>query len=157
MLGEHTYYAEVWQDDGNYSRTDIITGVMDSQTMRIAAFAGGEWMALRLTNRSDSDQTFQWSRTAAQLHVRGAAFPVLEMSPFEDESGSYTCAFADPKEAKAFEQFKGKTVILKSRRENVVVGAVTQITKKEADFYTVFSFSLQRIQWEDFVRYDSTA
>ena len=50
------------------------------------------------------------------------------------------------------EALKGKRVIMKTRRGNVIRGALLQLQKQARLFYTVYSFSLQQLQWEDFIR-----
>lgn len=154
-LGQHEYYVEAWHYNGNYSRTNIVTGVMKSCETRIAlAEYGSEWMTLNLSENSDSVQGFSWSQASSLRHVRGDAFPVLEMGESEDLTASYDCAFKDLQEAKQLEAFKGKIVVIKSRGGNVQIGALTNLSKRMKDFYITYSFSVQRIHWEDFVRYD---
>jgi len=123
----------------------------------IALTSGGEWLDIGLSKNSSDVQQFTWLRTVALLHVRGSAYPVMETSPFEDLSGSYNCSFSDPEDAARFEALRGKTVIIKSIRGNVIIGAITTLTKEEAVFYTSFTFTVQKLQWEDFVRDDQTA
>lgn len=156
VLGQHTWYAEVWHDSGYYSRTNPVSGRMDTDRSMIALASGGEWIDIGLSDKSNGEQNFTWSRNSVSLHILGATYPIVEVSPFEDISGRYDIAFADKDAAKAFENLKGKRVILKSRRENVIVGVLTQLSKRETLFYTAFSFALQQIHWEDFVRYDTT-
>lgn len=150
-LGTHDYYAEIWGADGNYTRSNIVTGTMSTGSPMIAAASGGAWLSLRLSTSSRGEQTFNWSRESALTHVSGAAYPVLDLAPYEDLSGSYDCAFRDPAEAKAFEALRGKVVVLKSRNGHVLVGGLTELRQRVNIFYTSYTFSLQQIDWEDFV------
>lgn len=153
-IGIHTYYAEVWDISGYYSRTNEVLGTTEVDGVMIAPFSGGNWMDIGLSDSSNGEQSFQWSRQSALIHVTGAALPVLEFGTFEDNAGSYSCAFRDRAAAKAFENLKGKTVIIKSRHANILVGALTALRKRETHFYTAFSWTLQAIEWEDFIDYD---
>ena len=155
-LGEHEYYAELWHTNGNYARSNTVKGRMCVSGVLIGLAAGGEWMNLGISENSMDEQTFTWSQSTALLHVTASNYPVLEMSPYEDESIVYNCAFKNRAEAKAFEKFKGKVVVVKSRRGNVAVGGLTQLTKRETAFYTAYRFTIQRIHWEDFIRDDQT-
>ena len=157
VLGAHRYHAELWFSDGNYVRSNEVTGTMRTEGTIIALTSGGEWLDIGLSKNSSDVQQFTWLRTVALLHVRGSAYPVMETSPFEDLSGSYNCSFSDPEDAARFEALRGKTVIIKSIRGNVIIGAITTLTKEEAVFYTSFTFTVQKLQWEDFVRDDQTA
>ena len=150
VLGRHSYYAEIWDTDGNYVRSNTVEGSMKSCVTRIAPLAGGEWLELKLSEYSDSTQQFQYSRSVNERHVLGSRLPVLELSDFEDGSGSYDCAFKDVESAMELEALRGQVVILKSRGGNVVIGALAKITKTNRDFYISYSFTVQKTAWEDF-------
>ena len=53
-------------------------------------------------------------------------------------------------------KLKGQTVVIKSRKENVIVGALTSLNKRVLKFYTAYTFTIQAIEWEDFVQHDET-
>lgn len=158
-VGAHEYFARTFvaQDgvSGHYTQTNIVTGSMNIRTPIISALAGGPWISMRLTEESSRKESFGWSKTVAHIHVTGAKYPVLEMSPYEDLSGSFTCAFWTEEDARAFEGLRGKVVILKTRRASVLVGVLNQLQKTVKRFYTSYSFTLQQIDWEDFVSYDA--
>lgn len=150
VLGQHDYYAEIWNSAGYYVRSDTVQGVMKSCITRIALFSGGPWVDLRLSERSNSEQDFTYNRVASLQHVLGAVYPVLELSAFEDITGSYDCAFTDVESAARFESFRGKHVIMKSRGGNVVIGALLDLQKKYGEFFISYTFTVQAIDWEDF-------
>ena len=155
-LGRHEYFVEIWHESGNYSRSNTVIGLMDTQGPKIARLSGGEWIDIGLSENSADTQEFEWSQTAAWLHVTGSRLPILETSKYEDRFGSYDCAFMDTEQAKRFEQLKGQTVVIKSRKENVIVGALTSLNKRVLKFYTAYTFTIQAIEWEDFVQHDET-
>ena len=149
-LGEHSYYVVRRLADGNYQKSNTVTGTISIKEPVITALNGsGEWLRLRLTDRSSSTQDFSRERTVSYRHFAGAEYPVLEMAPFKDRSGRYDVAFLDPAEAAAFEALFGQVVVLKSRRGNVIVGPLASLSKSEADFYTTYSFTIQQIHWEE--------
>ena len=155
VLGEHSWHAEMWYNTGNYSRSNVITGILKSCETRIADLAyGSSWLTLNLSENSNSVQNFNWSRASNLRHVRGSAFPVLEMGESEDLTGSYECAFKDVQTARKLEALKGKVVIVKSRGGQVLIGALTKLQKRMKEFYITYSFSIQQIHWEDMVYYD---
>ncbi|MBO7176679.1 MAG: ATP-binding cassette domain-containing protein, partial [Clostridia bacterium] len=49
------------------------------------------------------------------------------------------------------EALRGKIVIIKSRRGKVTVGGLTSIRRTISEFYIVYDFTVQEIDWEDFV------
>ena len=155
VLGKHSYYIEIWNSDGNYARSNTVTGSMISCVTRIGLFDGDDWVDLRLSEKSNSEQNFTCARVSALRHVLGAVYPVLEISPFEDASGSYDCAFTTVEDAAKFESFRGRHVIVKSRGGNVVIGALLNLQKRYGEFYISYTFTIQAIDWEDF-RYVSS-
>ena len=153
VLGTHQYYAELWHNNGNYARTNTISGTMTCDSKQIRALDGStDWLELRLTEKSNGLESYQMTQQSISQHVTGAVWPDLERSPFRDLSASYDCAFRSPDEAAAFETLFGKTVILKSRGDEVVIGMLSQIQKKVSFFYTTYSFSINQIHVEDFTK-----
>lgn len=150
VLGVHRYWVELWADDGNYARSNVLTGTLKSCITRIALFESGDWLDLKLSESSASEQQFRYSRTTSARHVLGTAYPVLEMSDFEDYSGTYDCAFKDTESAARFESLRGQVVILKSRGGRVLIGVLSPVESRYTDFYIAFTFSIQAIDWEDF-------
>lgn len=150
-LGTHSWYAEIWSQDGNYARSNTVEGSLESRVTRIAPLDGGDWLELRLSENSEGLQSFSYQRTQSLRHVLGTSWPVLERSGFADLSGSYDCAFRSYEEAEAFERLRGQVVILKSRGGRMVVGALSELSCSVTDFYTSYSFGISQIDWEDFV------
>ena len=150
-IGRHRYYAEIWLNDGNYVRSNTVEGVMETRESVIAAVDGGEWVRIHLSENSNNTENFGWSKTSVLQHITAAAYPILEMSVNEDLSGSYTCSFADMESEMAFILLRGKVVVLKSRRGHIVIGGFTGYNLVVPEFYATYSFTLQQVDWEDFV------
>lgn len=149
-LGSHNWQVINRLPDGNYTPSNIVSGILTVEENLIAAVDGTTWLSLRLSANSDGQQDFSYRKSATLRHVAGATFPVLELGPFEDVSGNYDTAFSDPAQAAAFEALRGRVVVIKSRRGNVIIGALLQLQKRVADFFTAYSFTVQRIHWEEF-------
>ena len=149
VLGAHTWQVINRLPDGNYTASNAITGTLQTRDTMIADMKNPGWISLRLSANSNSAQTFTRQRSSTLRHISGAVYPVIEMAPYEDFTGNYETAFSDKAQADAFEALFGKVVIVKSRRNNVIVGALTRMQKQEHDFFTAFSFTLQQIDWED--------
>jgi hypothetical protein len=151
VLGEHSYYIIEELTNGNYNRSQTITGIMKSCITRISQIDGFAWLDLPLSENSNSKQSFSWSKPVTLRHVSGAAYPIAELSAFEDRSVVYDCAFTDVASGRELEAMRGKTVIIKSRGGEVVIGPLTTLDKVTGDFYIVYRFTIQQIHWEDFV------
>ena len=150
ILGEHSYQILLRLDDGNYIRSNAVTGTCVVDAVYIALLSGGNWLQLRLSESSATQQVFRYSRSMEMRHITGAKYPVLEMSPYEDEIGEYDAAFVTAEDAKPLLDMRGQVVILKSRGDRVVIGPMAEIETVHGDFYVSCRFSIQQIHWEGF-------
>lgn len=151
VLGSHSYYVINRLPSGNYSRSNTVQGKMCTRRQLIALLSGGEWLPLRYSERSMTQQSFTWQKTHSLRHIAGATFPLLELSPYEDLSGAYDAAFLCAQDAERFYRLRGQVVILKSKDGKVLIGAITSITSAVNTFYQAAQFTLEQIQWEDYV------
>lgn len=150
-LGSHSYYVINRLPSGNYSRSNTVEGKMCTRRPLIALLSGGEWLPLRYSERSMTQQSFTWQKTHSLRHIAGATFPVLELSPYEDLSGAYDAAFLCAQDAERFYRLRGQVVILKSKDGKILIGAITSITSVVNTFYQAAQFTIEQIQWEDYV------
>ena len=149
--GEHEWFVLNRLTDGNYTKSNTVTGTLHAETTVIAAFGSDDWIELALTENRQTMQNYTYERTHSLRHVSGAVWPVLELAPYEDISAGFDTAFLTGDQARRFEALKGKVVTIKTRDDTVVVGALTSIRKTVGDFYITYAFTLQRIHWEDFI------
>ena len=151
-LGIHSYFARIFLAGGEYSQTNTVTGTMATNVKLIAPLDDltSGWLELRLSEQSNGQEEFRWSRNQSLQHVAGAVWPQLERAPYEDLTGTYDVAFKDLQSAQAFEALRGRVVILKSRDENVVIGMLAALAKRTTLFYTSYTFTLQQIHVRDF-------
>lgn len=151
VLGSHEWQIVNRLSDGNYDISNRVTGTLATERNLIADIENGSWLELKLTEKSNGIQSFSKSRQYSLRHFSGAEYPVAEVSPFTDMAASYDAAFTpDDSGAAALESLFGREVILKSRRGNVIIGVLSSFSKLVGDFYTVYTFTLQRIHYEDF-------
>ena len=155
VLGDHEYRVEYWFADGNYTRSNVCSGCMSSEVLRIAELSGGDWMPLKYSESSDRKQKYSWSKQSALHTVTGSLWPVLETAPYESLSANYDCAFTEIGCVRKFEQLRGKIVILKGKGGNVLIGGLIATDKTVGNFFTTFSFSVRQCHWEDFVHDDA--
>lgn len=153
-LGAHSYTVLQKLEDGNYLQSEPIAGEMTVRSPMIALLHEAGWLQLRLSENSDRTQSFTYSRKHSLRHIAGTAYPYLEISPYEDASGSYDCAFVDTIDAQTFEAMKGKPVIMKNRDGSVIVGLLASLQKTVLEFYLSYSFTIQQINWEGFIHAD---
>lgn len=149
-LGTHVWYVLLRQADGNYTKSNEVAGTLAVESPLITPLAGGPWIALRLTESSTTAQTFSYEKTHTLRHYSGSPFPVIELTPYEDFSGSISCAFADADEARAFEALRGQVVILKTR-ETVLIGGLMNLDKAQNPLYVAYQFTINQIAVEEIV------
>lgn len=150
-LGSHSYYVINKLPGGYYTKSNIVTLAMETDESMIASFPPGGWLNIRLSENSSIHQSFSYQRTVSTRHFFGANYPVLELSPFEDETASYDTAFQDPAAAEEFESLRGKLVCIKSRMGVVFVGVMNVMRKTVKPFFVSYSFSVKRVHWEDYI------
>lgn len=149
-LGTHSWEIINRLPDGNYTRSNSLTGTLKTESTVIAPFGTGDWIELKLTEQRNTAQRYEYTKAHSMRHIRGAAYPVLELSPYEDETATFDTAFLRNEDAKPFEDLRGRVVMIKARGDKLIVGPLTNLQKTVGDFYTSYSFSVQRIHWEDF-------
>ena len=153
VLNGHSWQVINRLPGGYYTASNAVQGELRSCCTAIAPLSGGAWLDLRKSASESSEQSFAASRQISLRHFEGAAYPVAEISPFLDLSGSYDVAFLYGEESAAaqFEAMLGQTVILKSRGGECLVGILSGFAKRNPRFYRSYSFSVQRIHWRDYV------
>lgn len=149
-LGDHSYYVELWQTDGNYVRSNTVAGTIDTEETLIAEVGDYNWQKINLSETSDHRNGFSWSREYAVRPVLGSNYPVYELGKAITLSGNYSCSFSDDAEAARFEKLKGKTVVVKSKRKKLIAGIMVGLDISPAEFFTTYTFSLQQISLEEF-------
>lgn len=149
-LGTHEWTVLLRQADGNYTRSNAVTGTTAVEGTMIAPLSGGPWISLRLTEASVPARQYNFSRSHSLRHFSGSALPVLELTPYENKTGSFQCAFKDPAEARAFEALWGQVVVVKSQ-ENVITGGLMNLDKAQNTFYIAYAFTIEEIALEEVV------
>ena len=153
VLGTHSYQVIVRINDyyAAYSQEQARGTLKVCGAPRIAPFSGGEWMKLRLSETTRRTEGFSRQRQISLRHFTGAEYPVAEVSPYTDASGSYDCAFENVEDANAFEALFGQVVILKTKANNVVIGVLSGYEKQVNRHYIAYTFTIQRIYWRDYL------
>ena len=151
VLGAHEYFVINKLPGGYYTRSNIASGTMRSCTRAVAAFDGGSWLEMALSDESDTTEEFSWNQVVSERYVTGSDLPVVETSPYRSSSGSYRISFKDVETGAAFEALRGRKVIVKSRGGNVAIGVLSGYTKIMGNFYINYIFSVRSCSWEDYV------
>jgi hypothetical protein len=151
-IGRHDYYVLGPLPDGNYNISNTVTGTTEVDCGQISLLSGDGWLPLKHCKELPV-QTYTHSRTVSVRHYCGATYPVAEVSEFYDRSGSFNVLFEESEAAilEMFEELLGEIVIMKNRRNNILVGLFSTLDKRVEDFYTDCDFIVQQTEWNDFV------
>ena len=151
-LGYHEYYVLSPLPDGNYNISDTISGTTAVECSQISLLSGGDWLELEHCKQLPM-QTYTRNRTVSVRHYCGAVYPVAEVSTYYDKSGSFNVLFEDGDDAlvERFESLMGEIVVMKNRRNNLLVGIFSTLDKRVEDYYVDCDFIVQQTEWNDFV------
>lgn len=157
-LGTHEYRVVERLANGNYNESALLTRTSDVRCMHIAALEDGDWIEIPHTLKSESDPAYSVSAFAEFEHQDNSEFPVVSVGPYTDESSRYSAVFlyTEQEEHRRFRALFRKPVILKTTDGVVMIGFLNAWerkpkTSRDKQYYTAYSFTLQRIDWEDFV------
>lgn len=154
VLGEHTYKVIDRLDDGNYSVSNEVTVTMVVAETMIAALDGGEWLPITYSLKDSSDPQFQETVETVYSHFYGNVYPSAFISGYRESNMSFSAVFfynQAEEEAKFLSLF-GQPVILKFKSGAVFIGILDNWSRQaRKEYWTGYTFSLRRVDWEDFV------
>ena len=152
--GEHTYKVINRLPNGNYSESNEVTMDMDIDGTYIALLSGGEWLKIKYQLEDASDQEYTESIETVYNHFASDDYPSISISRYRERSLSYSAVFlyVDEEDHARFKNMLRKPVIMKFENGNMIVGVIDSWTVlHRKNYYTAYTFSLRRIEWEDYV------
>lgn len=152
--GEHTYKVINRLSDGNYSESNEVTLDANIDGTYISLLSGGEWLKIKYMLKSASDQEYEESVETVYTHLAGDHYPSASISNYYERSLKYSAVFLFTEEADhaKFKAMLKRPVIMKFENGNVIVGVIDSWTVlHRKHYYTAYTFSLQQIEWEDYV------
>lgn len=111
----------------------------------IVAADGGEWIELRYSTEPVPTAQTVHGQNVALLSVQGAAYPMMEASPYKTKTYAISAAFPRGVGPAAFEALLAKAVTLKDQYGRVVRGVMSSITTTASRFNYVCSAIVQEI------------
>lgn len=152
--GEHSYQVLNRLTDGNYSESNTVTLETTAAGTYITERVGGEWLEIKYSKMDMRDPDYEETADGTFYHLAGNAYPSGSLSGFRESKVNFSALFLAEQETerKRFESLLGKEVILKFR-DGTVFTTVLNNWKKELKklSWTAYSFTLQRIETEDYV------
>lgn len=153
-VGEHAYKVINRLPSGNYSESNevLLNAVIDGTY--ISLLSGGEWLKIKYQLKDASDQEYTESIETVYNHLAGDDYPSVSISRYRERSLSYSAVFlyVDEEDHARFKDMLRKPIIMKFENGNVIVGVVDSWSVlHRKNYYTAYTFSLRRIEWEDYV------
>lgn len=135
----------------NYTDSNASVIDINIDTAAICTVDDKEWLPLRLSQRSTTQQEMSYTREGDFVHVTGARFPIAEVSKYETETVRIDCAFIDEADSQRLKAMRGKLVCLKLRRGEMVIGPLLTMERTLSDFYDTYEISIRRTHFEEVV------
>jgi hypothetical protein len=157
-LGAHEYQVIERLASGDYNASETVTQTPAVPYQHIAALAGGDWIGIPHTLKSQAEPSYQESQEVAYNYLSSNDYPTASIGSHRTDVGQYSAVFLYTEEAsnQAFLALRGKPVILKTADGEVMIGVLNAWERRpkstrEKKLYTAYTFSIQRIGWEDFI------
>ena len=114
----------------------------------IAPLSGGEWIALRDSDKTARSVKITRGRTVAYTQYAGSRYPEAEVGEAESLAASFDALWTDSDRAVAlaFEALIGVTVVFKTR-DQAIVGVLEGFDKNEPRAFRSYEFKVQQSDW----------
>lgn len=153
VLGTHDYFVVQVLAGGYYTKSNTVTVTAAVDSPMIAPLAGGDFLALKLSESANRSQTIKRAQEVAYTQYAGAMFPEAELGEHESlsVSGDVSYLYDQAAEAAAFEALMGKPVIYKTPGGACVVGVLEGFQRRDPLFFKSYSFNVTQMEWRDYV------
>lgn len=156
-LGYHTWQVINRLPSGNYTASNTVQGVLNTEELAIALLSGGEWLELTKSRNPTRQEIYTLSQNIMLTHFAGQEYPEAEASPYKTLQGNFDVSWNrdEPEQAAAFEAMIGKPIIYKAPSGETLVGILAAIQKNPVNFFKAYTATVQRIHWRDFTDADN--
>lgn len=152
--GNHVYKVINRLQNGNYTESNQISKKVCLKNNVIAPLAGGEWLEIKFAIKDQANPVYEESVEVTYDHFGGFEFPSATISEYRDINASYSAAFPYFEEDKhrRFKALFGKPVVVKTKDGEVQIGILNSWSRSpDKHYYTGYTFTIRRIDWEDYV------
>lgn len=152
--GEHTYVVINRLPSGNYDKSNEVNIELSVPRMTLAAIDGEEWLEIPHALTSQRDPEYTKTKTVAFNHLSGHDYPTAITSELYEAPMSATAAFlfTETEANKKFLKLFGIPIIVKAADGSCFVGIISSWRQQPRQgYYTAYTFTVNRIDWEDYV------
>lgn len=152
--GNHNYEVINKLENGNYTKSNLVSLEVNPENTVIALVAGGEWLEIKHFLKDQTDPEYEESVDVTYDHIGGRAFPSVVISEYRDMTASYSAVFlcSEEEQHQRFRAMLGRPVVIKTKDGEVQIGVLESWSRRpRRKDYTEYAFTVRRIDWEDYV------
>ena len=148
--GNVTYQVRgCYDDSSNYGLSAEIRVQVLADVHMVSDLDAGETLRLPYSDSQHRQTTRTLSRQVELLQLSGAYYPVAVEVDSGTDALSITAALIDDEQVRRLMSLVGKLVCAKTPQGDMVIGYITSLPKQHDGFLNVFSFTIERIDYDD--------
>ena len=138
-----------YDDSGNYGLSQAVSVQVLADVHMVSSLDTGETLRLPYSDSQHRQTTRTLSRQVELLQLSGAYYPVAVEVDSGTDALSITAALTDNEQVRKLMALVGKLVCAKTPQGDMVIGYITSLPKQHDGFLNVFSFTVERIDYDD--------
>lgn len=138
-----------YDDSGNYGISKAVSVQVLADVHMVSELDTGETLRLPYSDSQHRQTTRTLSRQVELLQLSGAYYPVAVEVDSGTDALSITAALTDDEQVRKLMGLVGKLVCAKTPQGDMVIGYITSLPKQHDGFLNVFSFTVERIDYDD--------
>lgn len=152
-LGTHSYAVRGASGDA-YDLSEAVTASAVCKTAMMADIDDIDWVYLRSRRGAKPATSASISQQVAYQHYAGRALPVADVAEYIDEAYSFDYSFLSTAEAAKARALLGKVVVLKTPRDECIIGVLESTPYERDRWSTDFAFTIRAVDRREAVTYD---
>ena len=148
--GNVTYQVRgCFDGSSNYGLSSAVTVDIRAEVHQVSDLDTGLTLRLPYSDSQHRQTTRTLSRQVELLQLSGAYYPVAVEVDSGTDTLTITAAMTDAGQVRQLMELVGKLVCAKTPQGDMVIGYITSIPKQHDGFINVFSFTIERVDYDD--------
>lgn len=148
--GSVTYQVRgCFDGSSNYGLSSSVTVDVRAEVHQMSDLDTGLTLRLPYSDSQHRQTTRTLSRQVELLQLSGAYYPVAVEVDSGTDTLTITAAMTDAGQVRQLMGLVGKLVCAKTPQGDMVIGYITSIPKQHDGFINVFSFTIERVDYDD--------
>lgn len=133
----------------NYGLSSAVTVDIRAEVHQVSDLDTGQTLRLPYSDSQHRQTTRTVSRQVELLQLSGAYYPVAVEVDSGTDTLTITAAMTAAGQVRQLMELVGKLVCAKTPQGDMVIGYITSIPKQHDGFINVFSFTIERVDYDD--------